>query len=550
MLEKEFLMNIKGVNILLKPSPFLFLFVNLVESFSEKIQILTMKKLILIAFLFATSTSVFGQKLKFKVTGVKDTTVHLIKYYGKNLLYADTAEMKNGIVEFDGKKQKPGMLGLLLPGQKFFEFIYNNEEVQMETAMPDLAGNLKTKKSVENKIFLEYIAFLSSQRTKATAIAAERDKLDKESAEFTKKSEEIDNVTKEVVAYQNKLIEDNKTTLVAKMIKMSMDIVVPPAPVDENGEAIDKEFKYHYYRDHYFDNVDFTDDRLVNTPVFGNKLETYFGKTMMPQHWDTINKYAFRLCDNLVPKSEFFRYCVTTIITTFQKSKQMGMDKVYVMMADRYFCTFNEDGTSPAFWMPEDKLIELCDKIPAQKNTVLGIIPPNISLRDTGDVNFKDFYSLKSDFTILYFWDPDCGHCKKTTPKIGKLYAEKWKDRNVEVFGVCKAMGEDFDKWKKFIKDNNLTYTNVALTQTLYDLVTTNAEAVVPKYTDFKSLNFSLTYDIFSNPRVFVLDKDKKIIGKQLTISQVEDMIDRLQNVKDAPKLYPPDPEEDEHMKD
>jgi len=46
------------------------------------------------------------------------------------------------------------------------------------------------------------------------------------------------------------------------------------------------------------------------------------------------------------------------------------------------------------------------------------------------------------------------------------------------------------------------------------------------------------------------LDKDKKIIGKQLTISQVEDMIDRLQNVKDAPKLYPPDPEEDEHMKD
>jgi thiol-disulfide isomerase/thioredoxin len=521
-----------------------------VRQFKRKHTNQIMKKLVLIAFLFATSASLFGQKLKFKVTGVKDTTVHLIKYYGKNLLYADTAEIKNGLVEFDGKKQKPGMMGVLLPGQKFFEFIYNNEEVQMETSMTDLTGNLKVKKSAENKIFLDYIAFLSDQRKKANLLTNERSLLGKDSPEYAKKTEEIDNITKEVLAYQNKLIADNTTSLVGKMVKMSMEIVVPPAPVDENGKKIDSNFNYHYYRDHYFDNVDFTDDKLVNTPIFGNKLETYFGKTMMLQHWDTINKYAFRLCDQLVPKSEFFRYCVTTIITTFQKSKQMGMDKVYVMMADRYFCTLNKDGSSPAYWMPEDKLKELCDKIPSQKNTVLGIIPPNISLRDTGDVNFKDFYSLKSDYTILYFWDPDCGHCKKTTPKIGKLYAEKWKARNVEVFGICKAMGEDFNKWKKFISDNNLTYTNVGLTQTLYDLATEHPETVVPKYTDYNSLNYAITYDIYSNPRIFVLDKNKKIIGKQLTISQVEDMIDRLQKQDDAPKLFPPDPEEDEHMKD
>lgn len=509
-----------------------------------------MKNFILIAFLFATSTVVFGQKLKFKVTGVKDTTVHLIKYYGKNLLYADTAQIKNGIVEFDGKKQKPGMLGLLLPGQKFFEFIYNNEDISMETAMPQLTENLKVKKSVENKIFLDYVAYLSTQRGKANNLTDARKALDKDSPEFAAKTEEIENLSKEVIAYQNKLIEDNKTTLVSKLVKMSMDIVVPPAPLNEKGEKIDPDFNYHYYRDHYFDNVDFTDDRLVNSPIFGNKLETYFGKNMMVQHWDTINKYAFRLCDSLNQKSEFFRYCVTTIITTSQKSNQMGMDKVYVLMADRYFCTFNEDGKSPAFWMPEDKLIELCDKIPAQKNTVLGIVPPNISLRDTTDKAFHDFYSINADYTILYFWDPDCGHCKKTTPKIQKLYAEKWKARNIEVFAVCKAMGEDFQKWKTFISKNGLTFINVALTQDLYDVATKTPEMVVPRYTDYKSLNFSLTYDIYSNPRVFVLDKDKKIIGKQLTVSQLEDMLDRLQNVKDAVKLYPPDPEEDEHMKD
>lgn len=74
-----------------------------------------------------------AQKLKFKVTGVKDSTVFLIKYYGQKLYYADTAVFKNGYVEFDGKKQKPGIMGLYLPDQKYFEFIYNNEEIYLET---------------------------------------------------------------------------------------------------------------------------------------------------------------------------------------------------------------------------------------------------------------------------------------------------------------------------------------------------------------------------------------------------------------------------------
>ena len=68
----------------------------------------------------------FSQKIKIKVSGEKDTTVFLVKYYGKGMYYADTAEMKKGMVEFKGSKQKPGVLALLLPGQKYFDFIYSS----------------------------------------------------------------------------------------------------------------------------------------------------------------------------------------------------------------------------------------------------------------------------------------------------------------------------------------------------------------------------------------------------------------------------------------
>ena len=114
---------------------------------------------------------------------------------------------------------------------------------------------------------------------------------------------------------------------------------------------------------------------------------------------------------------------------------------------------------------------------------------------------------------------------------------------------IGKAIDKDFDKWKEFIHKHNMEFTNVAVTSSLYKAAMEDARAFVPKYTTIESLNYQQTYDIFSTPKVFVLDKDKKIIAKSLTISQLEDMIDRIQGIKDAEKLFPPEEEvEDEQM--
>ncbi|TNE74138.1 MAG: redoxin domain-containing protein [Bacteroidetes bacterium] len=170
-------------------------------------------------------------------------------------------------------------------------------------------------------------------------------------------------------------------------------------------------------------------------------------------------------------------------------------------------------------------------------------------LRDTTDVNWRDFYSLQNEYIILYFWDPDCGHCKKVTPKLQTLYEKKLRDRNVEIFSVGKATGDDFEKWKKFIRTNNLEFINVGVTATLYAAALEDARQFIPKYTTLESLNYQQTYDIFATPKMWVLDKDKKIIAKGLTVSQLEDLLDRLQNVKDSEKLFPPEENvEDEQM--
>ena len=178
-------------------------------------------KYILFIFLISFSFISFSQKIKLKVAGEKDTIVFLVKYYGKGMYYADTAEMKKGVVEFDGSKQKPGVLALLLTGQKYFDFIYAGEDVSIETSGPDYVQAMEIKYSdqtftrkkgiknglnyyinrifrnkkiisVDNQIFVDYIKFVNDHRQQAKKISDKREKTDKSSPEYKTLGNEIE----------------------------------------------------------------------------------------------------------------------------------------------------------------------------------------------------------------------------------------------------------------------------------------------------------------------------------------------------------------------
>ncbi len=497
-------------------------------------------RILFLATFLILSSSAFSQTIKFKISGIPDSvkTLNLVRYYGKGLYYADTADMKNGVIQFDGKKQKPGIFALFLPGEQLLEFVYNNEDIFIESTAKNPMPNAKVKRSEENKIFLKYVSFIGKERGHMNLLGKERDTLDKESQRFKTLTKMIEDKNQGVIDHQKEIIKANPERLISKIIHMSMDIDIPETPVDDMGTPLDSNFRIKYYQANYFDNVDFNDDRLVKTPIFHTKLQNYFEKTMV-QHWDTVVKYAFQLCDQLPDNSDMLQYTVSWITSHYEQSKIMGMDKVFVRMGQRYYCKKNDQGVSKAHWMPEDKLEKLCEQVEKKKNLVMGSVPANISLPDTTDQNWRNFYSLNSEYTILYFWDPECGHCKKITPKLQTLYAEKFRERNIEIFAVGKAVGEDFEKWKAFVKKHNLEFINVAMTDRLYREAKIDASKFIPKYTTIEALNYQTTYDVFMTPKLFLLDKDKKIIGKGLNISQLEEFLDRLQDVPDAKKLFP-----------
>ncbi len=496
-------------------------------------------RIVFITIFLILSSAAFSQSIKFKISGINDTTLNLVKYIGKGMYYADTAKITKGIIEFDGKKQKSGILALFLPGEQLLEFVYNNEDIYIESTAKNPMPNAKVKKSEENTIFLSYVDYITKERNAITLLSKERDTLSKDSMRYKTLSKMIEDKNLGVIAYQKEFIKNNPTLLVSLIIGMSMDVDIPEAPVNDEGDVIDPSFRFNYFRAHYFDNVNFNDDRLVNTPIYHTKIENYFSDRMMIQNWDTVVKYAFQLCDKLPANSDMLQYTVSWITSHYEKSQIMGMDKVFVRMGQRYYCERNEKGESKAFWMPEDKLEKLCKQVDKMKGLVMGEVPKNISLPDTSDVNWRNFYSLKNEYVILYFWDPECGHCKKITPKLQELYTKKFKERDIEIFAVGKAVDDDFVKWKAFIKKHNLEFINVAMTDRLFKAAQKDASQFIPKYTTIESLNYQTTYDVFMTPKLFLLDKDKKIIAKGLDISQLEEYLDRLQGFESAEKLFP-----------
>jgi peroxiredoxin len=477
-----------------------------------------------LAFNSSAAQTEGGFKYEFKINGVKDTVIYLANYYGNQLYFADTARIdSNSRVVFEGETPHPGgIYAVVAPGQKYFEIILAENELMIETDVNNFIGKMNIVKSKENSIFYDYIRYLGTQKQlkdKATqkANSAKTLKKDKEEKKYRAEAIEID---KKVLEYQRNLVKDNSDLLVSKIVNMSLEPVVPPNP-----NPADSSFSYRYYRAHYFDNFDLTEDRLVRSPIFHQKLEYYF-KNVIPQVPDTIIREADALLAKVINTDDLFKYIAHHITYTYETSKIMGMDKVFVHQALSYYCP-DPKGNIRADWLTKKKQQKVCERARKLNPLLIGKKAPYIALTDSTEKKWLNFYSIKSDYTILVFWDPNCSHCKTDIPALHKMWKEELKAKGVEVFAVAKATGDDFEAWKKFIREHNLDWTNVGLTKNIFNQASKdNGRSVVPKYTTAHSLNYSNTYDVFSTPQVYILDKNKMIKAKKIDNEQIPTLID------------------------
>ena len=335
--------------------------------------------------------------------------------------------------------------------------------------------------------------FVSSKRKKYKEIA-DTMKEANDSSKITSDNKLLAIIDKEVAAYQRQIAIDYPDFFVSKMMMAMQKPVMPDSLMGEGKSAELK--RYLYYKSHYFDGIDIADPGLLRTPLLNQKIIEYLDKVIL-QDADSVIKEVDWLIESAKSNEETYRYLLVTLSNKYETSSIMGQDEVFVHIIEKYYLT----GTAP--WVDDELIGKLTERIATMKPNFIGNEAPALILTDTL-LSRVSLYEVGSDYTVLYFYDPDCGHCKVKTPLLYDAYG-RLQSKNVEILAI--NITTNRVRWLEYIKANDLQWIN------LMDEKGTS--------------NFRYFYDVRTTPTVFILDKNKKIIAKKIDAEQVEDFINK-----------------------
>jgi len=464
-----------------------------------------LKFLLLFALVLITNINLVAQKsaynIKIKLDNYKDTLLFLGNYYGGSQYIKDTAfiNLKSKEFVFSGKESLPGGVYLIITDdKKYFELIIDKEQhFTVETKYDEFAKYMKIKGSVDNEVFYRFVNFNRLKFEEVTPLNKKMQEL-KDNIDSVKIiRNRLEEINTEIGDFKLKFMKDYPNHLMTKVFASSKDIEVPEAPKKPDG-TIDSLFSYIYYKEHYWDNIDFTDDRILRTPVYHNKLDYYF-KNVIVQINDSIISAADILIEKTKPNKELFKYTVWYLTNRYEKSSIMGQDEIFVHLVEKYYMT------NQAYWITPTLLETISKRAMQLKPILIGKVAPELVMPDTSG-RFVSFYASKAKFTFIVFWDTDCGHCKVTLPKLKEFYDQYKKVYDIEVFSI--DTDADLERWKSYIRENKHNWISVTGTKT--------------------NIDYHKVYDIISTPVIFILDKDKKIIAKHISVEDIKGFMDNF----------------------
>lgn len=497
-----------------------------------------MKKILTIFICITTfiSSAQTGYEIKVNLKNYKDTLAYLAYYQFDKTFIKDTCNVKSGQILFKGKEILPTGIYAVVSAQKavlfnFFVDDYNQFLELKSDAAVDFAEDLVALNSERQNEFLDYIKYVGNQN--AAFLQYEKEAVLNSKKDTLALREKRKMVDKEISNFEQKFLDENKETFIGDVINLKIEKVLEPVPNNASGKP-DEKIAFKYYKKHYWDGVDLTDDATMRNPFFYNKLKKYFDQ-VVPMHPDSINVEINKILLQTKQESLMYKTLLSHFTYTYERSPIMGFDKVFVYLVDNYFKT----GKASTLYSDPLVLQNIIKRADQLRPLLLGSIAPDLSMikpqdylkmrefgiekAKTSEELTKLYYKhlpeinklyvklseVKADYTVLIFWDVDCGHCQDEIPVLLKVYNEMIK-QNIDIKVYSVYTQNDAEKYLKYITDHQLPWINV------YDGARVN--------------NTIQKYDVFSTPVIYVLDKNKTIRAKRIEAGKILQIIKALQS--------------------
>lgn len=442
---------------------------------------------------------------------VPDTFVYLAHYYAKSyptVYKTDSAKVMNHRkAVFQTKDSILGGLYMVLcyNKSKNVELLLDNgDKMEINVDTTEIPRHIVFKNSPENSRYMTYQAYLvqygQQQQKLMDALKAAKTQADTQAVRDRSKKR-----SDELTAYRKDYVSKYPNTLLSTLLNT---LIIPETPDGvhylPDGKTVDSTFAYYYYKDHYWDNFDFTDNRLMYAPIYEPKLNEYFNRLVLPIP-DTVNAEADAILAKARKAPEIFKYTLYWLAHNAETSKVMGMDEVFVHLVENYYMK------GDAYWLDSAGVARYEDRAQKIKPNVLGNVAPELDLQDIWTLQDVPLNKVEAPYTLVVFWQPDCGHCIKEIPQIDSLYNKVLKQKGVKVYSVP-TEGE-LTEIQKFVEKYDLKdWVNVVDAH--------------------NSSGYRTKYDVYSTPKVYLLDDHKKIIGKGLDHSNIMDVLEWTEKKK------------------
>ena len=455
-----------------------------------------MKKTLFTIFILLITLGSFaeGYSLFIKLPAFANREIILGKYIDDKVYPNDTLQLNQfGEGTFQGEnKLEMGLYMLVFNAQPVIEFLLGKEQ-NIAFHQTDVGIEIAGSKPAAQ--FLNYQQLIRSANK-------EKDRLVRQISKATEAEKEsithqLDAIEDSLLQFMNTDIQNYKGSMYADFLNATKPFVYPE---DLQFNLVSTEIqntRYAYQRDHFMDEINFHNLGLINTPVFKSKLQFYLNKVLI-QHPDSIVPAAMQLL-KMDMDAAIFQYLSGYLLNYAQNSKLMGMDRLLVEVAEYSYLS------GRAFWVNEAFLKELRIKVRMTKPNLIGKTAPELTLYNINN-EFISLNDVDADYTILVFWEVDCGHCQIEMPKLKELLDIRDFSKDVKVFAV--HTDNKYDQWLEAISKYNI-------------------EDWVNAYNKENATLFKIDYNVTQTPMLYVLDQHKTIISKNIGIEQVVDFIQR-----------------------
>jgi hypothetical protein len=458
---------------------------------------------------FSTDSTAYKITIAFQPSS--ENKFYLESYFGNVLLLRDTSKTNPVTKEviFTGtKKLQEGVYVVSNEqGRRIFDFFVDDNpffSVSLDFSNQQ-NPQIKYVGSTINTEWFEFGKYIS-------ATLAEKQKLTQRLDNTTDPVEEIkcqlllDKIQTAYIKHRQDLIDKDPASLLSVIMPAIFEPILPDSMLIQNNFE-DTMAAKQFISDHYWDGIKFWDTRLAYTPFFLPKLKKYY-KDVVSYKTDTIIKKMDWMLSYAAASDDMTRLMMEDFMEASINHTYHWNDSVFIHLFEKHIAPKKYS------WLSESQRQMISEKAYYLMGKMIGSPATDIQLPNLQG-QATSLYNIKSNYTILAFWDPTCSHCRETLPKLDSMYQAIWKSKGISIFAFGSESDGKIGDWTNYIEQHHLQdWTNVY-----------NSEAENRTRIQSGLQSYPQIFDVWYYPSFFVLDKNKRFMAKKLTYEQMVDFL-------------------------